>query len=157
MNLKSFLMGLSLGLSGKPLPISGGEPVAYLYNGVSLPKLPEWDRETYPYVVMDLGVVLGTITISVYFVKEPKHLCFEHVEYEIKSIYIEAGETFQRCTMNGKSYEELAEKEWNPIKEVTEDNGKYVRDYCVKWANYDVLDTDGTVYLAASEPIPVHE
>jgi hypothetical protein len=27
-------------------------PIAYLYNGVQLPPLPEWDREKYPYAVI---------------------------------------------------------------------------------------------------------
>lgn len=29
----------------------------YLYNGVELPELPEWDKETYPYCVIDKGFV----------------------------------------------------------------------------------------------------
>lgn len=53
-NRKSWLIGFALGLCGKPPPIAGSrrEPVAYLYNGVRLPKLPEYDKSVYPYAVI---------------------------------------------------------------------------------------------------------
>jgi hypothetical protein len=41
--MKSFVKGVLLGLCGHPLP--QGEPVAYLYNGVRLPAIPERDEE----------------------------------------------------------------------------------------------------------------
>ena len=67
MNLKSFLIGLSLGLSGKPLPISGGEPsvepVAYLYGHVAkegetftnnTPKYTIAGTEYYGYILPNI-------------------------------------------------------------------------------------------------------
>lgn len=56
LDLKSWLYGFVLGLTEMPLPLKIGEkptePIAYSYNGVILPKLPEWDREAYPYAVI---------------------------------------------------------------------------------------------------------
>lgn len=52
-DLKSWLYGFCLGICGKPLPLAAKKtPTAYSYNGVVLPKLPEWDREKYPYAVV---------------------------------------------------------------------------------------------------------
>lgn len=53
-NRKSWLIGFALELCGNPLPIAGSkrEPVAYLYNGVRLPKLPEYDKSVYSYAVI---------------------------------------------------------------------------------------------------------
>ena len=39
--MRSSVMGLILGQFSSPLPMAQKEPVAYLYNGVRLPKLPE--------------------------------------------------------------------------------------------------------------------
>ena len=50
--MRSSVMGLILGQFSSPLPEVQKEPVAYLYNGVRLPALPEWDREKYPFAVI---------------------------------------------------------------------------------------------------------
>ena len=61
-DLRSWIVGLVLGLVEDPLPMNAGpaieppepprEPTSYSYNGVILPKLPEWDRESYPYAII---------------------------------------------------------------------------------------------------------
>ena len=51
--MKSCVKGLMMGCCSRPFPLSAKkEPVAYLYNGVRLPALPEWDKETYPYALI---------------------------------------------------------------------------------------------------------
>ena len=52
--MRSSVMGLILSLFSSPLPEVQKEPVAYLYNGVRLPALPEWDN-------------LAWITITIHF------------------------------------------------------------------------------------------
>lgn len=43
--------------------------------------------------------------------------------------------------------------EWT---EQTADNDKYINDFFeTVWCNKDILNTDGSVYLAASDPVPV--
>lgn len=39
---------------------------------------------------------------------------------------------------------------------VTDDSDGEITDPCV-WANFKLLKKDGTVYIAASEPVPVYE
>ncbi|MBR5862186.1 MAG: hypothetical protein IKZ08_02550 [Bacteroidales bacterium] len=57
-DLKSWLIGLIVGLVEKPMLLNAvkKEPIAYLYNGVQLPKLPEWDKEQYPYAAVYYGI-----------------------------------------------------------------------------------------------------
>ena len=45
----SYVVGFNLALAGMAYPYSAPTPVAYLYNGIRLPALPEWDRGVYPY------------------------------------------------------------------------------------------------------------
>lgn len=105
----------------------------YLYNGVQLPALPEWDRETYPY-----AMIVASLDRTVYFlvVYEQERMCDDDSGLTSLSGY-------------GCIYESDGNS-W--LEEATHYSG-----YAV-WANYDVCyETDGTVYtyLAASTPIPV--
>ena len=50
--IKDFLNGLIMALCGRVVQYPKREPVAYLYNGVRLPKLPDWDKEAYPYAAI---------------------------------------------------------------------------------------------------------
>ena len=69
----------------------------FLYNGVKLPALPEWDKEKYPYAAMNLGANYGVLYLL--------------------------------------------------------DNALMAKQF--QWANFDILNEDGTLYLAASDPVPV--
>ena len=46
---------------------------------------------------------------------------------------------------------------WAMLDSGAEIDSNYTDIRNIKWANYDVLNLDGSVYLAASEPIPVGE
>ena len=52
--MKRFVNGILRDMVGAPLHfiVSKPEPVAYLYNDVRLPKLPEWDEKIYPYAYL---------------------------------------------------------------------------------------------------------
>lgn len=143
-DLTAWLTGYALGLCGKPLPMSQKEPVAYLYNGVRLPKLPEWDRETYPYVAM-LNQVYRVVFIAY---SDPMHLVLTSSSGGM-SVGVKAGETFLQIVYWTSN---------DTIPDFEEKSLTY--DYLLgtpDWANYDVQNADGTVYLAASEPVPVYE
>lgn len=127
------------------------QPIAYLYNGVQLPPLPEWDKERYPYAWM-------TITGEVLYVVDKPHM---------------------RCTGdNGKDYfyingnSESGEFVNYAVYKLSADGTNFVysskgdnvdgrwlgMSYPPLWTNYDVIDVDdGSVYLSASEPIPIYE
>ena len=157
MNRKDFEEGLILGLVCPPLPKfleakevpdepivpdEPKEPIAYSYNGVILPALPEWDRETYPYAVIFQYKTGGRIVFTA------------------TSIPITIGSAV--CTGGASSdYTKL----WAEINEdsawddLAENNNSIMGTASIKflWSNYDVYNSSGTLKLAASEPVPVYE
>ena len=160
-NLQSFLIGYALGLSGKPLPISGGEPVAYLYNGVRLPKLPEWDKEKYPYVciynprktyadgsietVYDLDSYEAIITNCEMVYKESNGRIWYHIDcLADDALY---------CKTTLKTASEIPETiEWTEPARL----GGGVSAIPV-WSNHTILNETDLQCPEASEPIPVYE
>ena len=141
--MRDFVKGLLPSLTGAPLPYAGkAEPVAYLYNGVRLPPLPEWDKEAYPYAVlqgMNTSYRFNVSSLPIYTVVNDGH------EYVTVSPDAE-GDNWEF----NKGYEAWKRSIFGggvvPIVAIP-----------VFWANYDVQYEDGTLYLAASEPVPVYE
>lgn len=141
MNRKDFETGLILGLVSPPVPhVVKKEPIAYSYNGVILPKLPEWDREVYPYAVLQDNGNYHRLTIS----SKPIY-----GKASGDKVYFSTGSNAE-----GRTWElypgdtEWDEGWWTPSVLVL---------VPVLWANHDVLYEDGNLYLAKSDPIPVYE
>lgn len=139
--LRSFKTGLALGLTGAPLPFPQKEPVAYLYNGVRLPKLPEWDKVKYPYAVlqgMSGSYRLNVSSLPIYAIKQgEKTYITVSQDAEGHNYQIATGSEYWEGGMFGGV---------SPIVSLP-----------VFWANYDVKYEDGKPYLTASEPVPVYE
>ena len=150
-NLQSLIDGILCGLSGMKPPVSivqQLEPVAYLYNGVQLPKLPQWDKTQYPYAYI---YQKGTFSIygdnyvlaltSLPLVRSGLNVKNEDTAM-LKYTYIIDQSEDVEWVDNGASIgsANLAQSIANPI-----------------WANYDIMRDDDSVYLAASEPVPVYE
>lgn len=114
----------------------------YLYNGIELPELPEWDKETYPYVFMYVINYLGKYLATLYCFSEPHHLTVPN-DKGVYAIGVFLGEKY----LTG-GFSELTEETG------TDPNGHRITT-SPHWANYDILNNDGTLYLAASDPIPV--
>lgn len=146
-NMKSFVKMLLCGLVSKGV-VSEKTPIAYSYNGVVLPKLPEWDKEAYPYAFigsydfLDLGGFYHA-----FMMKTPLYA------YEVT----DSGEIFSDyhddMSPDALAYE-LINGEWV-------ENGRpdflFSLSFSMIWANYDVVLVDSTtVVLAASNPIPVY-
>lgn len=112
------------------------EPVAYLYNGVRLPKLPEWDKETYPYAYLEYADKASTL----YCVKSTATVGDGYLWFPNDTEGI-------RCVL-------LLEK-WGGYSDYSPSSINADR---IIWANVDVLNyADGSVWLAASDPVPVYE
>ena len=116
-----------------------GTIVGYSYNGVTLPALPEWDKETYPYAYIGHP---GTTSPNT----DTYRLAFAKVALSVTVgdgyAYVSALNTIEYDLVDGvwteASYTLYSA---NPI-----------------WSNTDILSkADSTVYLAASEPVPVYE
>lgn len=139
--LHSFKTGLALGLCGKALPWKA-EPVAWLYNGVRLPKLPEWDKETYPYAYVGITTYQGIEEYRAYFAKE------KHTKSSSAMGFITEDVIRYR----------LIDGQW-----VEHGPGISAIIASPLWSNVDIYynssveEVGGTLYLAASEPVPVYE
>ena len=141
---RSFWLGVSLGLSGKGLPQSK-QPTFYLYNGVKLPPLPEWDREMYPYAAIQDYTNSNSAGWRLYLVAGDAQYNYEGVIAKF------GGESvlYSGYTML------VGEKTWKKAEEYQ--GASLLLNDRLMWSNFDVLNEDGSVYLAASEPVPVYE
>ncbi|MBR4856946.1 MAG: hypothetical protein IKU94_10025 [Bacteroidaceae bacterium] len=144
--MDSSFQGVIQGFNGKvdaAILNEGGtiEPIAYSYNGVELPALPEWDKEVYPYAVLRSDPFLGhVLTVT-------DNSCVN--EGSAVSSVVIRNSTFSQYYIPKNS------DNWLLLREPTYDDDYVLGECC--WSNYNILNTDGTVYLAASDPIPVHE
>jgi hypothetical protein len=119
----------------------------YLYNGIELPALPVWDKETYPcaYIIQNptageswfYGFWHTTLPLTM---KDEKTVSSTHNDFVGGVLYAYAEDT--------NSWE-LYDDTYAPIKGYT-----YVVAVPL-WTNTTMLYEDGTLYLAASDPVPV--
>lgn len=166
---KDFLEGLAISAACHVLPARKvfREPIAYSYNGVILPKLPEWDREAYPYAVIYnrfMGINILHVSSSKWIgtgepffaydepfgektVNESPCLRFEiKYEYEGNRVIEYWGDTdADLLTQLGQMVD-------------TDGDGFVDRGAeSAYWSNHDIIGADGTVLIAASDPIPIYE
>ena len=135
-----------------PIPVSG--IVGYDYNNsVVLPKLPEWDKEKYPYA----RIFYNGSRAHLYISSTP--LLFEPGTNAMTS----GG--FYNPDANGSYFSYLlilADGMWEQNILVTDyESGQesyaFWSAWPLLWSNYDITTEDGAVYLAASDPIPIYE
>lgn len=109
------------------------EPVAYLYNGVRLQKLPEWDKETYPHAVI---VQTGS-----------KYQLFLDTTFN--------------ATSEGKISRLFArDQDWGYTDGEWNESSSGGLSHYVIWTNKDLYysaDAGGGLFMEASEPVPVYE
>lgn len=112
----------------------------YLYNGVELPALPEYDKNTYPYayIIPELsGDGFELATLSNRKTTPYKNTCLFHKEIDTGLRWVVQDGAWVTTSFYG------------------------VRNTPVIWSNTDIYykdnveDVGGTIYLAASEPVPV--
>ena len=121
------------------------QPIAYLYNGVQLPPLPEWDKVKYPYAF--IWEFVGIYKLSVF--DTPLRYGIVNGEH---CIYLSAGA--EGLLYNSK-LTDGEYKSWEYVKEEIIAESVELTPF---WANHNVIsDSDGSAYLEASDPIPVYE
>ena len=141
----------------------------YLYNETLLTDINKaWtDKETYPY-----AYIARIPPTGVYYAM----LSSQPSQYHKRSSTTD-GDYFQHGTLYVQVFATGNGLWWNDgsllsgtVNAVTSDNFKslnYWEDFQILWANYDVYryldetgtipENDGSLYLAASEPVPVEE
>jgi hypothetical protein len=134
---------------GKRLAAMRGkkQPTAFLYNGVRLPAMPNRDTAKLPYALIWLNT-LGRYTLYFTDVAATRNSVGNFV-YTIPKIV-----TYSYIPGNaGWKYEEFESWEDGAWTDVGIDNTS-----TVIWANFNVLNEDGTLSLAASpDPVPVYD
>ena len=142
----------------------------YLYNGVELPDINSvWtDKETYPYAYMfdvrgdslnellnqsGASSLVGTVEVAyvVHFSNKP---------------YIWNGSRFCNNETDGAAlayyFMPTVSEEWGFSESWTSTGSDYGygkpsdTDFTYVWCNTDLVNADGTVYLAASDPVNPH-
>lgn len=120
------------------------QPVAYLYNGVRLPKLPEWDQEMYPYACIYRSVYptswVNLLCSSIPFVYSNGIVTTENEAHAVLN-YLYMG-TEPRWTLQTTSGEKP---------------GAYGTETLPFWTDTDICSEGGEPYLEKSEPVPVYE
>lgn len=176
----AFLRGMAMGLTGKGNPTSdmavsgsgGGASGNYLYNGVELPALPEYDKAKYPYAAIEYindqglsGAYLYCTNIPLYY--DPTHINSDTAKYHFGDKlasysqwgFISNEETLSAfAAMMGVSADTLLAMGygvgfWFHMYDANELGN--LGDSNVIWSSYDIVAfVDNTVYLAASTPVP---
>lgn len=113
----------------------------FLYNGMRLPGLPDTDL---PFKYIFVLESTSSYTARLVLMNEIR------VSNNSTAIIVPANSQYYRITW-GK--EETAPASWGDVSNysgVSDTLFKYIL-----WTNFDLYNADGTVYLAASEPVPV--
>lgn len=155
----SWRVGFELGLAGFSFPYSKPrKPTAYLYNGIRLPALPEWDRGVYPFAFIEYWTGYARLYVS-------------DTPVGINTYKLTATSDYTKTVMGPRDGEA-----WKRMEAALMSNGEFVSDpafweaeensepttICgrsdVLWANYDVYDyVQSETFLTASDPVPVYE
>ena len=157
MSKASFMLGFITGVTSVG-GVAQKEPVAYLYNGVRLPKLPEWDKTAYPYAFIRAVADYGLYELYV-FKTEPTwfkvNIVWNYYGVEDGNTHMKASHYVGHSEHWDYSAAILGQ---SALTEKT--SGGYVTNSHfnqIFWANFDVLDENGAVVLYKSDPIPVYE
>lgn len=139
-----------------------------VYNGVSLPALPYWDEEIYPYVAIMYASINGETVAHLVVSSKPILVDYLSSDATTPSAYIPGGSTYEMCAVySGLSESQLESYEsifgsmqgiqygWPAWSDVKTSSSKTWMLLPPIWANHDIELPDGTVYIAASEPTGV--
>lgn len=138
-----------------PYPYSHRAPVAYLYNGIRLPALPEWDRGVYPYAVIEYYGGLAHLIVF--------DAAVSYNKYNLSSTATASGlgeKDGSKVSYMVATLMSGGEAISTPIFGDTVYSGQCygASESDIVWANYDVADNkNGGTLIAASDPIPVYE
>lgn len=140
-DIRECIEWLLAGLCSRPLPMGAREPVAYLYNGVRLPGLPEeWNPVTHPFAFMYRSVNGYRVIFS-------ENPFYETADDGTWLICVTVGEPALQANFAGTEW-----KDWETVR-----ISRICSAAVVTWANFDVVDSEGNTILAASDPVPVYE
>lgn len=112
----------------------------YSYNGVELAKLPDYDTDVYPYACVNESALVAGVYM-LYLCSEPFY--YSAAEGNVRTV---AGASLSTSKLTSGS------GAWGEISNADRVAG--TTGFTPLWCNVDILDEEGNVYLAASEPVP---
>ena len=122
--------------ASNPVPALSGN---WVYGGVKLPKLPEIDNKTYPY-----AVIYRYTSRKEYFAQF--YGARPYRDKSDNSVHVPECNYGQANLSDGEWVPFFSDKQRPSILDISL--------YIPIWTNTNILNTDESVYLAASEPIP---
>lgn len=130
----------------------------YLYNGVELPPLPDWDKTAYPYATITRTLTGVNYWLSLTSKPQVLSESYALTCNEIYNVdyYIYAPDegltnfTHINEAVSGATFPTLSVGAGSLL---LVSNSSL--DTTWAWSNHDILMADGSVYLAASDPVPV--
>lgn len=132
------------------------DAVAYLYNGVQLPPLPEWDKTAYPYAFIRAVADYGLYELYV-FKTEPSWF---KPNLAVTFYGVADGNTYLKAShyVGHSEYWDYSAPILGQSALTEKTSGGYIqKSEEVVWSNFKVLNKDGSPWLEASDPIPVYE
>lgn len=109
------------------------------YNGVSLPASPGYATAVYPYAcIVESALLAGVYTL--YICSEPFY--YSAAEGNVRTV---AGASLSTSKLTSGA------SAWGEIENMDSIAG--TTGFTPFWCNVDILDEDGAVYLAGSEPV----
>jgi hypothetical protein len=162
MSKATFQAGLAAGIvSGMRFPMVVERPKKasswYVYGGIPLPPLIEWNPSEWPYAIIFRQEVNGETYYSLTLLKKRPEYGTSYDGTTTVFIYFTKGETFYaRRYLTNLDYTD----KWVYMDDITEPNNDYDGHWVyvdgVLWTNTDIANTDsGGVYLAKFDPIPL--
>lgn len=137
-----------------------------LYNGVPLPDIysvyTQELQETHPYATMvtstDSTIEENGRALLAYLILSTMPLIRQKGSFIYYELAAAADGSTIRYLIN--TVEGVTDEEWKRDADkdgdyVAGDNVQTITLSTIRWANYDLYKDDGTLYLAASEPVPV--
>ena len=129
-------------------------PTAYSYNGVILPKLPEWDRERYPYAYITWQEPSDHPGVVLYFL----HVCPEPLVLNNYGYATTGTDNVRyRLCVDEDTANAIGAEVWGEWERISIGSSTTVTGSNTVWTNTDLIKSDGSVVLAASEPVPAYE
>lgn len=110
----------------------------YLYNGVKLPALPAWTTDLMNRELTN--ALIAQTSDGLYLA----HASYNPITFDGENYHV----------TGSRSYSMIINGEWTPFELAA--GGEYYDNGVCVWSNHDILNGDGSVYLAASVPIPAN-
>ena len=164
--MKSFVRGLLLGLVGKSLPTPEREPVGYLYGQVA------GEGETPTHTIDGVGVCGAVLPdINTVYTDELKQTYsfamtfkFNLFDTPVHTLLLSQSEPYRgrgyiRVSGGPAKFYLFYSDSWAGPTDGKELQFNIIYDDDDAWANHDILNEDGSPYLAAADCvcIPIYE